>query len=112
MKPTKKAGIKKGFYYHYKHRDTHGIDDYAYRVLGLARHSETKEPLVLYRPVYENTYLAPADVSARPLSMFLETVEVGARRKRRFRPITDRRTIALLSAADRKLHGKGDPLRK
>jgi len=39
-------------------------------VLGIARHSETEESLVVYRPEYGERALW-----VRPLSMFSETVE-------------------------------------
>ncbi len=41
-----------------------------YTVLAVARHSETDEPLVIYRQLY-----APYDTWARPLQMFLEPVD-------------------------------------
>lgn len=53
-----------GRYRHYKGRD--------YEVLGLARHSETGEPLVVYRCLYGDFSLW-----VRPLTMFRESVEVG-----------------------------------
>lgn len=40
-------------------------------MLGVARHSETEEPLVVYRALYGDYGLW-----TRPLEMFLETVEV------------------------------------
>lgn len=78
-----------GRYRHYKGRD--------YEVLGLARHSETEEWLVVYRPLYEtHSDLATRENSdprveqtkgeiptaangwwVRPLDMFLENVEVS-----------------------------------
>jgi hypothetical protein len=50
-----------GRYRHYKGGE--------YEVIGVARHSETDEPLVVYRPLYNDTGLW-----ARPLAMFLESV--------------------------------------
>ncbi len=50
-----------GLYRHYKGND--------YRVLGLARHSETLEPLVVYQALYGEHGLW-----VRPQPMFLETV--------------------------------------
>ncbi len=50
-----------GRYRHYKGGE--------YEVLGVARHSETDELLVVYRPLYNATGLW-----VRPLAMFLETV--------------------------------------
>ena len=40
-----------------------------YEVIGVARHSETHEPMVVYRPLYNET-----GMWVRPLAMFLETV--------------------------------------
>ena len=53
-----------GRYRHYKGGE--------YEVIGVARHSETDERLVVYRPLYNDTGLW-----VRPLAMFLETVVVG-----------------------------------
>jgi hypothetical protein len=50
-----------------------------YEVLSMARHSETEEWLVVYRPVAD-----PESIWVRPLEMFCEMV--GTRR--RFEPIT------------------------
>ncbi len=50
-----------------------------YEVLGVARHSETDEPLVVYRPLYNDSGLW-----ARPAAMFLETVVVDGRTVPRF----------------------------
>lgn len=68
-----------GRYQHYKGND--------YVVLGVARHSETEEELVVYRQDY-------GDRSwwVRPKATFLETVELDGRRVERFRyigPIDD-----------------------
>ena len=54
--------IKLGIYRHYKGNE--------YEVLGLASHSETNEPLVVYRALYGNF-----DWWARPAEMWLETVD-------------------------------------
>jgi hypothetical protein len=55
--------VKLGRYRHYKGKD--------YTVIGVARHSETEEELVVYRKEYDDHGLW-----VRPLTMFLETVEV------------------------------------
>jgi hypothetical protein len=60
-----------GLYRHYKGND--------YRVLHLARHSETREALVVYQALYGDHGLW-----VRPAAMFLETVEVHGRRVPRF----------------------------
>jgi hypothetical protein len=41
-----------------------------YEVVGVARHSETDERLVVYRPLYNDSGLW-----VRPVAMFLESVE-------------------------------------
>ena len=60
-----------GRYRHYKGRE--------YLVLGVARHSETEEPLVVYRPDYGDRGLW-----VRPLAMFQETVVVHGEERPRF----------------------------
>ena len=50
-----------------------------YDVIGLARHSETEEWLVVYRPQYGERGLW-----VRPLTMFTETVQVDGREVPRF----------------------------
>ena len=62
---------KPGLYRHYKGHD--------YRVIGLARHSETLEALVVYQALYGERGLW-----VRPAAMFLEAIEVGGRRVPRF----------------------------
>jgi hypothetical protein len=53
--------VKKGIYQHYKGA--------YYQVEGVARHSETEDQLVVYRPMYGDKGLW-----VRPLSMFVETL--------------------------------------
>jgi hypothetical protein len=50
-----------------------------YEVVGVVRHSETLEPLVLYRPLRDDVGLW-----VRPFDMFLETVEHAGTRQTRF----------------------------
>jgi len=63
--------ITLGHYRHYKGGE--------YEVVGVARHSETLEAMVLYRPLYNDTGLW-----VRPYPMFVETVEVDGRIPPRF----------------------------
>lgn len=63
--------IKTGVYRHYKGNE--------YTVLGIARHSETEEELVVYRQNYGEQGLW-----VRPLEMFLETVEIDGHPVPRF----------------------------
>ncbi|MFY9460072.1 MAG: DUF1653 domain-containing protein [Aquabacterium commune] len=51
-----------------------------YEVLGVARHSETHEALVLYRPLYGEGALW-----VRPFAMFVEEVVIDGVRQPRFR---------------------------
>jgi hypothetical protein len=60
-----------GRYRHYKGRD--------YIVIGVARHSETEEELVVYRTDYGDKSLW-----VRPKAMFLETVLVDGVERPRF----------------------------
>lgn len=60
-----------GIYRHYKGN--------LYRVLGLARHSETMEEHVVYQALY-----AERGIWIRPAAMFAETVEVGGETVPRF----------------------------
>ena len=64
--------IKLGEYEHYK-------GDH-YEVLGVARHSETLEYLVVYRALYGEHALW-----VRPYDMFIENVEVNGKTVPRFK---------------------------
>lgn len=63
--------IQLGVYKHYKGKE--------YLVIGLARHTETMEDLVVYRSLYGDR-----DLWVRPLAMFLETVVLNDVSKPRF----------------------------
>ena len=63
--------MKTGRYRHYKGND--------YTVIGVAKHSETEEELVVYRQEYGERGLW-----VRPKDMFLETVEVNGTTVERF----------------------------
>jgi hypothetical protein len=65
--------MKPGTYRHYKGN--------LYEVLGIARHSETDDQLVVYRALYGD-----AGLWVRPLAMFQETVIVDGRDVSRFTP--------------------------
>lgn len=62
---------KPGRYRHYKGGE--------YEVVGVVRHSETLEALVLYRPLYNQTGLW-----VRPYKMFFELIEVDGQAQPRF----------------------------
>ncbi len=63
---AKAKSLKLGIYEHFKGK--------RYRVLHIARHSETLEELVVYQQLY-----SAGDVWVRPLPMFLETVNGAPR---------------------------------
>ncbi len=68
--------VRTGRYRHYKGGD--------YEVIGVARHSESLEPLVLYRPLYGEGALW-----VRPHGMFFGQVEVDGQMRPRFAPLAD-----------------------
>ena len=74
--PPLPAEPRPGLYRHYKGNN--------YRVLGLARHSETLEPLVVYQALYGEHGLW-----VRPAAMFVETIEHAGRRQPRFARVGD-----------------------
>jgi hypothetical protein len=65
-----------GLYRHYKGGE--------YRVMGVARHSETEELLVVYQPQY-----GERGWWVRPLSMFTEQVKIEGRLIPRFQHIEE-----------------------
>lgn len=67
---------RKGKYRHYKNLQ--------YEVLGTVRHSETLEPMTLYRAMYGDQGLW-----VRPATMFNETLLIGEVQTKRFTWISD-----------------------
>jgi len=70
------AEPRPGLYRHYKNKE--------YRVFGLARHSETLEPLVYYQALW-----GEFGHWVRPAAMFVELIEHEGRRVPRFERIGD-----------------------
>lgn len=62
-------------YRHYKNKD--------YIVVGTALQTETRETLVLYKPLYE----CEIELFARPLAMFTESVTIDGVTQPRFKHI-------------------------
>ena len=62
-----------GRYRHYKGGE--------YEVIGVARHSESDEPLVVYRPLYDTT-----GWWVRPHAMFFESLSIDGVNRLRFEP--------------------------
>jgi len=71
LSDTNETLLPPGRYRHFKGGE--------YEVLGVARHSEGLEDMVVYRPLYNDTGLW-----VRPLSMFTETVERNGKEQPRF----------------------------
>jgi hypothetical protein len=74
MKSTELAPLpelKTGRYRHYKGNE--------YEVVGLARHSESEEVMVVYRPLYNDS-----GMWVRPYPMFMESVEIDGKQIPRF----------------------------
>ncbi len=70
--------LKIGIYEHYKGK--------RYRVIGIAKHSETLEDLVVYEALYNNEV---SKLWVRPLSMFLGEITIGSQKVPRFKYITE-----------------------
>ena len=68
--------IAPGKYRHFKGNE--------YELLFVARHSETTEPLVVYRALYGD-----GEVWVRPAAMWTETVERDGKASPRFSPVSD-----------------------
>ena len=65
------SSVRLGKYRHFKGNE--------YEVIAIAKHSETSEPLVVYRALY-----AEGEVWVRPLSMWNEMVERDGKTYQRF----------------------------
>ncbi|MFP5383032.1 MAG: DUF1653 domain-containing protein [Gammaproteobacteria bacterium] len=75
MKSASAPSVPAGRYRHYKGN--------TYEVIGMARHSETGEWLVVYRPEYGDR-----EIWVRPAAMFIEGVEQDGKTVPRFAPLT------------------------
>ena len=60
-----------GKYRHYKGNE--------YEVIGVGKHTEAEERLVVYKALYE-----PYEIWIRPFDMFFETIDVGGKNIQRF----------------------------
>ena len=68
--------IPAGRYRHFKGNE--------YEVIGVARHSETSEPMVVYKALY-----GEGGVWVRPADMWNETVEREGKKYKRFTPMNE-----------------------
>jgi hypothetical protein len=69
--------IKLGKYQHYKGK--------LYEVIGVARHSETLEELVVYKSLYDSEEFGRGALWIRPKGMFIENVVDGDKEVSRFK---------------------------
>jgi hypothetical protein len=74
--------IKLGKYQHFKGK--------LYQVIGVARHSETYEELVIYQALFESKEFGKNTIWARPKKMFLEKVNNKGKKCPRFKYISDK----------------------
>ena len=65
--------VKPGKYLHFKGKD--------YEVIGMATHSESLEPMVVYRQLYGD-----GSLWVRPAAMWNETIERNGKLYKRFTP--------------------------
>jgi hypothetical protein len=70
--------IPLGIYEHYKGN--------RYEVVGEAVHTETQEPMVLYKALYKGNF-PEGTIWARPLAMFTEIVTENGKSLPRFRKV-------------------------
>ena len=66
-----------GLYKHYKGN--------MYEVIGIAKHSETLEEMVVYKATYQEE---PYNIWVRPKAMFLEKIEINGNLIERFSKIS------------------------
>jgi hypothetical protein len=55
-----------------------------YKIIGIAKHTETEEEMVVYEPQYEGAW---APLVVRPLKMFMEEVDRDGVKQARFRKV-------------------------
>lgn len=72
--PVAQSVVIGGIYEHYKGQ--------RYKIIAIARHSESLEELVVYQALYGD-----GEVWVRPLAMFMETINHGGKTQPRFRLI-------------------------
>lgn len=73
--------VKLGKYEHYKGP--------FYEVLGVVRHSETLEEMVLYKQLDDGHGFLKNTIWVRPKEMFLEKVEINGKKVPRFKYVSD-----------------------
>ena len=48
---------------------------YLYEIIGIARHTENKEEIMVYKPLYQTEVMNGVDFVVRPLDMFMSEVD-------------------------------------
>lgn len=72
-----KESVKVGdVYRHYRNKD--------YRIIGIGRHSETHEEMIVYQALYDSPDFGHNALWIRPLALFFEHVEIEGKKVRRF----------------------------
>lgn len=75
---------------HWRHYKSTGWTDHTYEVIGIAKHSETEEEMVLYKMLYD-AHEEPGSfphkkwaLFVRPLSMWFDIIEWRGEKVQRF----------------------------
>lgn len=74
----------------WRHYKSIGWTDHTYEVIGIAKHSETEEDMVVYRPLYavkSDSWVYWYDFAVRPLSMWFDIIEWNGAKVQRFTKI-------------------------
>jgi hypothetical protein len=74
--------VKLGKYQHYKGQ--------LYEVIGEGIHTETREPVVIYKMLYETPDFPFGSLWVRPKTMFLENIELNGGSAPRFKYLGDK----------------------
>lgn len=74
----------------YRHYKSTWWNNHTYEVIGFAKHSETDEELVIYKPLFdaEKTWLGDAQFAARPAHMRFDIIEYNSIQIPRFTLVT------------------------
>ena len=102
-----------GFYYHYKHSNDKGVDDYAYEIIGVGVHTEDDcrpedANMAIYRPLYKEAKVFKAGklFDLRPLEMWMGEVVKDGQTVKRFQKISDEKIIAELKRIKKEMYGE------
>ena len=68
----------------YRHYKSIANKPMLYKIIGIAKHTETEELMVVYKPLYSSSWLEEGEFATRPLEMFLQKVVVDGKEIARF----------------------------